>query len=144
MATIKMTKASVLTAIRNNVEVMDTPFISGMTNNELLAWLDHEVELLTAKRAGSGKPTKSQIKGNEDSEVILEVMRAADKPMTVGEICEMCAGRLEGAVSSQRVTALLTKMKGIRVRQWKEKKVSLYAVIEGNTEDTSDEEVTEG
>lgn len=140
----KMTKASVLSAIRAQVENMDTPFIEGMTNTELLMWIDHEVDLLTAKRAGSGKPSKSQIKGDEDSEVILEVMRAADKPMTVGEICEECNGRFSGAVSSQRVTALLTKMKGIRVRQWKEKKVSLYAVIEGNVEDTSDEEVTEG
>ena len=111
-----------------------------MTNDELLAWIDHEVDLLSKKAYGSAKPTKSQIVGDADSQVILEVMEAADRPMTVGEICQACADRLAGAVSSQRVTSLLTKMKGTRVRQWKEKKVSLYEVMRGNAEDEGETE----
>lgn len=140
MATTKMTKVQVLNAIRNRIEVFDDSFIEDMTNDELLAWIDHEVGLLSKKAGGSAKPTKSQIAGDADSQVILEVMEAADRPMTVGEIRQACAGRLAGAVSSQRVTFLLTKMKGTRVHQWKEKKVSLYEVMKGNAEDDGETE----
>lgn len=144
MATTKMTKVQVLNAIRNRIEVFDGSFIEGMTNDELMGWIDHEVGLLSKKAGGSAKPTKSQLAGDADSQVILEIMAEADHPMTVGEICQQCAGRLAGAVSSQRITSLLTKMKGTRVRQWKEKKVSLYEVMKGHAGDFGEEDgVTE-
>lgn len=106
----------------------------GMTEDMVTEFLTKEVAKLASHKS---KPTKENAAATADSEVILEILSGADTGMRVSEILAECMGRLEGAVSSQRVTALLKKMElDGRVERIVEKKIAYYkAVFEESTED---------
>lgn len=76
-------------------------------NAELVAFIDHEVELLDKKNAKSGTPTKKQIMNNSLKEDILSAM--SDTPMTLSEIQALVPSIAEE--SNQKVSALLTSLK---------------------------------
>lgn len=64
-------------------------------NEEMVAFIDHEVELLEKKAATPRKPTKTQIENAEAQAKIIEYLFTVDKPLTIREIQEgvaMCAG----------------------------------------------------
>ena len=75
-------------------------------NAELVAFIDHEVELLDKKNSTkSNKPTQKQ----KDNEVLKETILTAmvnDKAYTVSEICELI-----GVDSNQKVSAMITALK---------------------------------
>lgn len=75
-------------------------------NAELVAFVDHEVELLDKKNSTkSNKPTQKQ----KDNEVLKETILTAmenNKAYTVSEICELI-----GVDSNQKVSAMITALK---------------------------------
>lgn len=73
---------------------------------EMVAFLNHEIELVSKKRAGQ---TKTQ-KANEGLiEVIYEAIANADNPMTVTEIYEVV--KSDEITSPQKVSALVKKLR---------------------------------
>ena len=101
---------------------------------ELVAFIEHEVELLNKKNSRSGKPTARQVENEEIKESILLILSTVGKPMTVTQLLsELCNPEL----SNQRVSALLTQLKDdFKVVRTVEKKVAFYSLnaIEDETE----------
>lgn len=72
-------------------------------NAEMVAFIDHEIELLN-KKNGSKKPTKTQLANEDFKAVILDSL---DGKMTVSEINKAYLPDL----SAQRVSALVKALK---------------------------------
>ena len=90
-----MTKREMFTAIMERVQ----------DNAEMVAFLEHEIELVSRKRTGSSKPTKQQVANEATKARIMEIV--SEEGMTAGEI--MTALDEEG-MSIQRVSALLRQL----------------------------------
>ncbi len=87
-----MTKKEMFVKIKNRVA----------DDAEMVAFIDHEIELLNKKR-GSSKPTATQ-KANEDvMNRIVEVLSDVDERMTATEIVKA----LDNEFTIQKVSALL-------------------------------------
>ena len=101
-------------------------------NEELVAFIDHEIELLNKKNSRSGKPTKTQLENEKIKKTILDILQATGKPMTVTQL--LTNDELDG-LSNQRVSALLTQLrKADKVERIVEKKVAFYFIKEENEE----------
>ena len=101
-------------------------------NEELVAFIDHEIELLNKKNSRSGKPTKTQVENEAIKNTILDILQATGKPMTVTQL--LTNDELDG-LSNQRVSALLTQLrKSDKVVRTVEKKVAFYSIKEENEE----------
>ena len=78
-------------------------------NAELVAFIDHEIELLNKKNAKrSTKPTAKQVANDEIKDTIHDVLVDADAPMMIADIIANDPA-LTG-LSTQKVSALLTQM----------------------------------
>lgn len=99
---------AVIREIVSNLELDEFVTNDGYTTvhtDELLAFIDHEVELLSRKRSASSKPTKRQVENEALKGRIAEVL--GDEGMTVTAIL----GELnEDGLTNQRVSALLRQM----------------------------------
>lgn len=93
----KITKAQMFTMIKALDEVQANP--------DMVAFIDHELELLS-KKAGSKKPTKTQEENVKLKSIILEVL--TDVGATVSEI--QTKSDVLGELSNQKVSALLKQM----------------------------------
>ena len=101
---------------------------------ELVAFIEHEVELLNKKNSRSGKPTARQVENEEIKATILSVMERVGKPMT---ITQLLAEIGNSELSNQRVSALVTQLKDSgEVVRTVEKKVAFYSLntVEDETE----------
>ena len=74
-------------------------------NADLVAFIDHEVELLNKKNSAPKNPTQKQIENEKYKDIILAGL---DKPMTCSEIQKGILGDYE--LKNQRVAAILTQM----------------------------------
>lgn len=92
-----MTKREMFTAIMEKVQ----------DNAEMVAFLEHEIELVSRKRTGSSKPTKRQTENEGIKARILEVLPTDGEGMTAGEV--VTALDIEG-MTNQRVSALLRQL----------------------------------
>jgi predicted Rossmann fold nucleotide-binding protein DprA/Smf involved in DNA uptake len=93
-------------------------------NAELVAFIDHEVELLDKKNTKSGTPTKKQIQNNAIKDTLLSVM--SDTPMTISEIQALVPSGEE--MSNQKISALLTALKNDgKVVRTVDKRVAYFA-----------------
>jgi predicted Rossmann fold nucleotide-binding protein DprA/Smf involved in DNA uptake len=93
-------------------------------NAELVAFIDHEVELLDKKNTKSGAPTKKQIQNNAIKDTLLSVM--SDTPMTISEIQALVPSGEE--MSNQKISALLTALKNDgKVVRTVDKRVAYFA-----------------
>lgn len=77
-------------------------------NEELVAFVDHEVELLNKKSGANRKPTKTQIENEGFKADILETLAREDRPLNISELQEACPSIAE--LKNQRVTHLLTPL----------------------------------
>lgn len=81
-------------------------------NADIVAFCDHEIELLGRKSNGIRKPTANQIKNEEYKKVILAYLQTHDKPMTITmmiqEIPELVNEKDE--ISNQKITRLVSAM----------------------------------
>lgn len=93
-----MTKREMFTAIRAIVA----------DNAEMVAFIDHEIELLNKKASASKKPTKTQIENDGFKAEIVTYLTSADAPKNIKELqAEMTS--LNG-LTNQRITHLLTDL----------------------------------
>ena len=102
---------------------------------ELVAFIEHEVELLTKKNSRSGKPTKTQVENETIKAQIVSVLERVGKPMTVTQL--LAESEFTG-LSNQKVSALLTQLrKSDEVVRTIEKKVAFYSLPD-EVEDTEE------
>ena len=102
---------------------------------ELVAFIEHEVELLTKKNSRSGKPTKTQVENEAIKIQIVSILERVGKPMTV---TQLLAESELADLSNQKVSALLTQLRKTgRVVRTIEKKVAFYSLADEveNTEE---------
>ena len=97
-------------------------------NEELVAFIDHEIELLNKKNSRTGKPTKTQVENEAIKNTIFNALQATGKPMTVTQL--LATEELNG-LSNQKVSALLTQLReSNKVVRTVEKKVAYYSINE--------------
>lgn len=78
-------------------------------NAELVAFIDHELELLDRKNSRrSDKPTAKQVANEETKDVILEVLTDATNPMPIADI--IADDPALAGMTTQKVSALLTQL----------------------------------
>lgn len=113
-----MTKREMFAAIREVV----------IDNAEMVAFIDHEVELLVKKSSAERKPTKVQLENTHFKEVILAYLIEMG---TARCIKELQAGIPEiSELSNQRVTHLMTALvDDKKVTKEYVKKTPFYAAI---------------
>ena len=105
---------------------------------ELVAFIEHEVELLNKKNSRSGKPTARQVENEEIKATILSVMERVGKPMT---ITQLLAEIGNSELSNQRVSALVTQLKDSgEVIRTVEKKVAFYSLNSAEDETEVEED----
>lgn len=123
MANTKMTKRDYFNALSEIVKSTNPA-----NSADLLAFINHEVELLDKKNSyKSSNPTKAQLANEGLKATLLEVMAEVDKPATITEL-QRADTRLafdeNGSISNQRLSALLRQMidSGTVVRTTEKKK----------------------
>lgn len=78
-------------------------------NAELVAFIDHELELLDRKNSRrSDKPTAKQVTNEETKDIIVEVLTDAADPMTISDI--VADDPALAGLSTQKISALLTQL----------------------------------
>lgn len=123
MANSKMTKKDWFATIRAMVEGSGNE-----REDEILAFIDHEVELLEKKSSKSGQ-TKTQKENVEVVAKIENALREVGKAVTITEL--QTASEEMGAYSNQKLSALLKQMmsKGTVVRT-EDKKKAYFSLAE--------------
>ena len=123
MAQNKMTKKDWFATIRAMVEGSGNE-----REDEILAFIDHEVELLEKKSSKSGQ-TKTQKENVEVVAKIENALREVGKAVTITEL--QTTSEEMGAYSNQKLSALLKQMvsKGTVVRT-EDKKKAYFSLAE--------------
>jgi len=112
-----MTKREMFTAIRAIVA----------DNAEMVAFIDHEIELLDKKKTSAKKPTKTQIENEGFKADIIAYLTEADSPKTIKEL-QAEVDSLVG-LTNQRITHLLTDLvKSETVTKEYVKKVPYFSI----------------
>ena len=121
------------------MEIVNASQVENST--ELVAFIEHEVELLNKKNSRSGKPTKTQLANESIKTQIVSVLERVGKPMTV---TQLLAESELADLSNQKVSALLTQLResGTVVRTV-EKKVAYYSLADEVDEVEDTEEMGE-
>ena len=76
-------------------------------NSEMVAFIDHEIEILKT-RSASKKPTKTQQENAVYKEIITDFLKTVATPKTIKEIQEAVPEVAE--LSNQKMSALLTAL----------------------------------
>lgn len=119
--TKKMTKRDYFSKL---IEIVECANVDN--SEEIIDFLNHEIEL--SKKKSSVK-TKTQKENEVLMEVVFNVLAEVGKPMTVSEL--MSANEEIGAMSNQKVSALLKKLKeDERVIRVEDKKKAYFSVAE--------------
>lgn len=79
-----------------------------MDNEEMVAFIDHEIELLDRKTSAPKKPTKTQVENDGFKARILTYLATADAPKSIKELQTEIAEI--ASLTNQRVTHLLTDL----------------------------------
>ena len=93
-----MTKREMFAEIRNIVA----------DNEEMVAFIDHEIELLERKSNSPKKPTKTQIENDSFKAEIVAYLTEVDKPKTIKEL-QAEIPSISG-LTNQRITHMLTDL----------------------------------
>lgn len=130
MSENKITKRDYFTAIRKVFETYQIDTIDeGITTDDVLGFIDHELELLARRSTRSSTPTKAQKEAVEIKARILDVLNDTGVKMTIAEIVATDAAYFN-EFSNQKIAAQLTKLikEGI-VEKEVIKRVNYYKVI---------------
>jgi len=100
MTNKKMTKRDYYNALLGIEEVKK--------NEELVKFINHELELLAKKNSADKKPTAVQIANEGIKSVILETLTENEKMMTISEMQK--ANAELGEMSNQRISALVRQL----------------------------------
>ena len=93
-----MTKKETFAEIRNIVA----------NNEEMVAFIDHEIELLERKSNSPKKPTKTQIENDGFKAEIVAYLTEVDAPKTIKELQAEIPSI--GGLTNQRITHMLTDL----------------------------------
>jgi GDP-D-mannose dehydratase len=100
------------------------------TNPVLVAFIEHEIELLNKKNStatGEKKLTANQKANEELKVVILGVLKAHEEPMTITEM--MKADETLGGLTNQKISAIIRQMiKEETVERLEDKKKAMFTV----------------
>lgn len=119
--TKKMTKRDYFSKL---IEIVEGANVDNSA--EIVNFLNNEIKLLNKK---SNVKTKTQKENEVLMEVVFNVLAEVGKPMTVSEL--MSANEEIGAMSNQKVSALLKKLKeDERVIRVEDKKKAYFSVAE--------------
>lgn len=100
--TKKMTKREYFTIIR-------AAYPTDAANaEEVLAFIDHEIELLAKKNTSEKKPTKTQIENEGNKQIVRNTLAAFTEGKTISEI--QAANEILAEMSNQKVSALVRQM----------------------------------
>ena len=106
------------------IEIVEGAYVDNSA--EIVDFLNHEIELLSKK---SNVKTKTQKENEVLMEVVFNTLVEVGKPMTVSEL--MSANEEVGAMSNQKVSALLKKLKeDERVVRVEDKKKAYFSIAE--------------
>jgi hypothetical protein len=104
---------------------------------DILAFIQHEVELLEKKNsAKSSKPTKTQLANEGLKDAIIATLAEIDKPVTITEMQkynpDLATDEKGETISNQRVSALLRQLIdcGTVVRTTEKKKAYFSLAVE--------------
>ena len=119
--TKKMTKRDYFSKL---IEIVEGSNVDN--SEEIIDFLNHEIELSKKK---SNVKTKTQKENEVLMEVVFNTLVEVGKPMTVSEL--MSANEEVGAMSNQKVSALLKKLKEEeRVVRVEDKKKAYFSIAE--------------
>lgn len=93
-----MTKKEMFAEIRNIV----------VDNEEMVAFIDHEIELLERKSNSPKKPTKTQVENDGFKAEIVAYLTEVDAPKTIKEL-QAEIPSISG-LTNQRITHMLTDL----------------------------------
>lgn len=93
-----MTKKEMFAEIRNIVA----------DNEEMVAFIDHEIELLERKSNSTKKPTKTQVENDGFKAEIVAYLTEVDTPKTIKELQAEIPSI--GGLTNQRITHMLTDL----------------------------------
>ena len=118
----KMTKAQKFEMLKN------IPAVAG--NEMLVAFIDHEIELLTKKNTTEKKPTAKQSANEGIKTAIVEHMTAdPNRLFTITELTKEVAGLPED-MTPQRMSALVRQLKEAgTVERIEEKRVAYFRIV---------------
>lgn len=102
--TKKMTKKVVF---EKSIEIIEASNIEKTIKGELIAALNHEIELVTKKNSSS-TPTKAQVENMAIKELIVKALTEIAKPVTITELQAQCPELAN--YSNQKLTALFTQL----------------------------------
>lgn len=122
----KVTKRDYFAGVRAIVEAS-----TAANKDELVAFIDREVELLNKRNASrTGKPTKKQTENEALVEHIYDVLVDLKEAATINAIQD--ADEMLSDLSGQKVSALLKKLvdAGRVVKSYEKKKAYYLAVVE--------------
>lgn len=112
-----MTKKEMFAEIRNLV----------IDNAEMVAFIDHEVELLDRKANSVRKPTKTQIENDGFKATIVAYLATADAPKSIKELQAEIAELAN--LTNQRITHMLTDLvKGGTISKEYVKKTPYFSI----------------
>lgn len=117
MTTSKMTKKDYFNAIRAIV----------IDNEELVSFIDRELELLNRKSSSKRKPTERQVENEGLKNLILETLMKNDTLMSIPELQDNIPELAD--LKTQRVSALLIALrKEKKVKRTYIKKVAYFSI----------------
>jgi len=93
-----MTKKEMFAEIKNRVA----------DDAEMVAFLDHEIELLSKKR--SSVNSKAKAEADARAEKVYNALSEMDKPVTVTELIALTSDEEVAGYTNQRVSALIRKL----------------------------------
>lgn len=97
-------------------------------NSELVAFIDHELELL-AKKSNSKTPTKTQVENENIMELIKNELARIDRPVTVTEL--QSESEALATYSNQKLSALLKKLVDTnQLARVIDKKKSYFSIVD--------------
>ena len=91
------------------------------SNEEMVAFIDHEIELLDRKASSPKKPTKTQVENDAFKATIVEYLTTVDTSKSIKELQAEVA-ELAG-LTNQRITHMLTDLvkSGVVVKEYVKK-----------------------
>lgn len=97
-----MTKKEMFMAIREVVA----------DNEEMVAFIDHEVELLSKRKSDN---SKAKAEADSRAEKVFTALSEMDKPVTITELLALTSDPEVAGFTNQRVSALIRKLGEDRV-----------------------------
>lgn len=124
--TNKITKREMFTMIKEVAEVK--------ANAEMVAFIDHEIELLDKKSSKSGQ-TKTQKENEVIIEQVFDALALVGRAVTITELQNEVVAM--GELSNQKISAMLRKLvlSGRVVKTVDKKKSYFLAVVDENIEE---------